>query len=53
MADRLDEIKNAGFIMLYFTTETKQKAAEIISAYRSGKSPIGEFTRGLLYRGVE
>ena len=53
MADRLDEIKNAGFIMLYFTTETKQKAAEIISAYRSGKSPTGEFTRGLLYRGVE
>ena len=53
MADRLDEIKNAGFIMLYFTTETKREAAEIISAYRSGKSPTGEFTRGLLYRGVE
>jgi putative protease len=53
MADRLDEIKNAGFIMLYFTTETKQEAAEIIGAYRSGKSPSGEFTRGFLYRGVE
>ncbi len=53
MADRLDEIKNVDFILLYFTTETKEKAAEIIEAYKSGRKPKGKFTRGLLYRGVE
>ena len=53
MADRLDEIKNADFILLYFTTETKEEAAEIIEAYKNGKKPAGGFTRGLLYRGVE
>lgn len=53
MADRLDEIKNADFIMLYFTTESKREAADIINAYRRGSKPTGEFTRGLLYRGVE
>ncbi|MCQ2471060.1 MAG: DUF3656 domain-containing protein [Clostridia bacterium] len=53
MADRLNEIKNANFILLYFTTETKDEAAKIIEAYKKGKKPVGEFTRGLLYRGVE
>lgn len=53
MADRLDEIKNAGFILLYFTTESKREAAEIIEAYKLGKAPRGDFTRGLFYRGVE
>lgn len=53
MADRLDEIKNVDFILLYFTTETKEEAAKIIEAYKKGKKPVGDFTRGLLYRGVE
>ncbi len=53
MADRLDEIKNVDFILLYFTTETKEEAAKIIEAYEKDKNPVGEFTRGLLYRGVE
>lgn len=53
MADRLDEIKNTDFILLYFTTETKEEAAEIINAYKDGGKPKGGFTRGLLYRGVE
>lgn len=53
MADRLSEIRNVDFIFLYFTTETKAEAAEIIEAYKLGRKPKGEFTRGLLYRGVE
>lgn len=53
MADRLDEIKNADFLLLYFTDETKQEAQNIINQYLKGGKPQGEFTRGLLYRGVE
>lgn len=53
MADRLSEIRNMDFILLYFTTESKKASADIISSYiRSGKAR-GDFTRGLLYRGVE
>ncbi len=53
MADRLKEIKNVDFILLYFTDESKQQAQSIIKQYLSGGKPQGEFTRGLLYRGVE
>ena len=53
MADRLDEIRNADFLLLYFTTESRDEAQKIINAYRTGAKPTGEFTRGLLYRGVE
>ena len=53
MADRLNEIKNVDFILLYFTDESKQQAQNIIRQYLLGGKPQGEFTRGLLYRGVE
>ncbi|MBQ7595097.1 MAG: U32 family peptidase [Clostridia bacterium] len=53
MADKISEIKNVSFLLLYFTTETKEEAAEISEAYRTGKAPSGDFTRGLFYRGVE
>ncbi len=53
MADRLPEIRNVDFIFLYFTDESKQEAENIIKQYISGGKPQGEFTRGLLYRGVE
>ncbi len=53
MADRLTEIRNMDFMLLYFTKESKETCAEVISSYiRSGKAK-GDFTRGLLYRGVE
>lgn len=53
MADRLTEIRNMDFMLLYFTKEDKETCAEVISSYiRSGKAK-GDFTRGLLYRGVE
>ncbi len=53
MADRLSEIRNMDFMLLYFTKENKEACADIISSYiRSGKAK-GDFTRGLLYRGVE
>lgn len=53
MADRLDEIKNVDFILLYFTDESADRAAQIINAYKHALKPQGEFTRGLFYRGVE
>lgn len=53
MADRLREMKNMDFLILYFTTETKQECEKIIHAYFDESRPEGEFTRGLYYRGVE
>lgn len=53
MADRLSEIRNADFILLYFTDEKKEKCSEVICDYVKSGKPHGEFTRGLLYRGVE
>ncbi len=53
MADRLTEIQNVDFIYLYFTDESKQEVKNIINQYILGGKPQGEFTRGLLYRGVE
>ena len=53
MADRLGEIRNTDFLLLYFTDESKEKTALVIQDYIRGGKPKGEFTRGLLYRGVE
>lgn len=53
MADRLSEIKNNDFLFFNFTVETKEEAEKIMNAYYNEKSPDGDFTRGLLYRGVE
>ena len=51
LADRLPEF-SADFFYLYFTTEEKAEAAEIIRAYKNGEKPTGEFTRGLYFREV-
>jgi putative protease len=53
MADRLNEIKNMDFIILYFTTEEKAECERIINAYKNKAAPQCDFTRGLYYRGVE
>ena len=53
MGDRMGEIPECDIMFFNFTTETKQEVADVISAYIQEKSPQGEFTRGLLYRGVE
>ncbi|MEG0979281.1 MAG: U32 family peptidase [Oscillospiraceae bacterium] len=53
MAERLTEIKNIDFMMLFFTKESSQECAKIIEAYQSGKCFDSELTRGLYYRGVE
>lgn len=53
MADRLSEIRNVDFHFYDFTIETREDCAAILEAYRSGKKPVGEYTRGFFYRGVE
>ncbi len=53
MADRMDEIPPCDILFFNFTTETRQEVTDILSAYYNEEKPTGEFTRGLLYRGVE
>lgn len=50
MGDRLDEIPNVDYLLLYFTTETSNEVSEIIKKYKSGAKPIGDYTRNLYYR---
>ena len=52
MADRLNEIENADFILLYFTVENKRQCGEIINDFLTETKPQGEFTRGLYYKGL-
>ncbi len=52
LAERVNEFKT-DFITLYFTDETADECRDIITAYKCGTSPKGEYTRGLYYRGVE
>ena len=53
MGDRLSELCRVDFHLYDFTTESKTECAEILRAYAAGKAPVGEYTRGLFYRGVE
>ncbi len=53
MADRQSEIPDCDILFFSFTTETKKEAEKILDAYRNALPPSGDFTRGLLYRGVE
>ncbi len=52
LADKQNEIRNCDFMLLYFTTETKPQASEIISDFVCEKSAKGDFTRGLYYKTV-
>lgn len=52
LADKKHDIKNVDYALLYFTTESKNECEEVISAYQNGSAPLGEFTRGLYYKGV-
>ncbi len=50
MGDRLDEIPNVDYLLLYFTNETADEANDIIDMYNRAKKPIGDYTRNLYYR---
>ena len=53
MADRMNEIPPCDILFFNFTTESTTEIKEILDAYKTNKKPQIEFTRGLLYRGVE
>ncbi len=53
LADRLAEIQNIDYLLLYFTQETPEACASILAQYQRRAAPSGEYTRGLYYRGVE
>lgn len=53
MAERLKELDNIDFMILFFTKESADECEEIIDAYQTNKSFDSELTRGLYYRGVE
>lgn len=52
MADKKSQLKGLDFEVLYFTTETPERVAEVISAYKNGFSADGKFTRGLFFKGT-
>lgn len=52
LSDRLSEF-DLDFAVLYFTTEDKAECARVIADHLYKRSPAGEYTRGLYYRGVE
>lgn len=53
MADRMREIPPCDILFFNFTTEYKWEIEQILKSYENEEKPTGEFTRGLLYRGVE
>lgn len=52
LADKLNDIRNVDYGLLWFTNESKEECTRVISDYRRGGAPQGEFTRGLYYKGV-
>ncbi|MBS6700694.1 MAG: U32 family peptidase [Clostridiales bacterium] len=53
LADRLAEVRGIDFLLLYFTRETPEQCAGILTQYQNGAAPDGAYTRGLYFRGVE
>ena len=48
----MNDIRNVDYGLLWFTDESKEECTRVISDYRRGGAPQGEFTRGLYYKGV-
>ncbi len=50
MGDRLSEIPNVDFMLLYFTNETAAETEKIINMYKTAAPPDIDYTRNLYYR---
>ncbi|MBQ6885650.1 MAG: U32 family peptidase [Clostridia bacterium] len=50
IGDRLGEIPNVDYLMLYFTVETVDEVSKIIDMYNGCDKPKGDYTRNLYYR---
>lgn len=53
MGDKLSQFKNAHFLSVYFTDESKKECQRILSLIREGKELSGKFTRGLYYKEIK
>ena len=55
LSDCLDKIRAAGIkqFRLGFTKESPDEAERVYSAFKAGKAPVVDFTRGHFTRGVE
>ena len=51
-ADQLDKLPEVDFLLLHFTGESPEEAAELLCRHRGGGPPPDGFTRGLYRRGV-
>ena len=51
LADKLSDIRGCDFLMLYFTTETRNEIARVVDDYTKDFSKRDDITRGLYYRG--
>lgn len=49
--DKTENIHNFDFKILYFTRESKERAAEVLKSYKNLLPPDTKHTRGLYYRG--
>ena len=53
MGDKLPQFKNAHFLSVYFTDESKSECRRILSLIRDGKEFKSKFTRGLYYKEIK
>lgn len=53
LSDKQEQFKNIDFMTLRFTFETKEECEKIFNYYLKGSKPVGDYTRGLYFRGVE
>lgn len=53
MGDRMNEIPDCDMLLFYFSTENNEQVDAVLSSYENQAKPSFEYTRGLLYRGVE
>ena len=52
LGDKQNDVRNIDYSLLYFTTESKEGAEQVIADFSAKRSANGDFTRGLYYKGV-
>ena len=50
MGDRLNEIPNVDYLLLYFTNETQNEVEDVLNSYLRNKKFTGDYTRNLYYK---
>ncbi|MGI6509631.1 MAG: peptidase U32 family protein [Erysipelotrichaceae bacterium] len=52
LADKMEDLQNLDYLILYFTDETDKQVSQILKAYENRENILKEYTRGLYYRSV-